>query len=227
MSPHPKSVSIDLKRAAFRILFVHSFSAVSAHCDISQETVRQIVKLHQQSGDVVSLPSNLKKGRIPMLPGEDLSVSYLHIIKLNDNCTNTYSITQYLEELVEGKSDLYLSGIKKLLRNSTDKTLSTTMLRQDFDAVDVTNERVSGIYCSSSMLLTYIRYIQLTRAADERNVIRGAIYPLNRGEYQPIFVDESRVNTRLTARRRSRWRNFPPASPATRFTVLPPVSMPM
>jgi hypothetical protein len=76
MPQHSRMISDDIKWAAVRMSRVLPLSVVALFLDISKESVRRVVKLAKETGDVKPPPSGATRGRPPLLDEKDIVVSY-------------------------------------------------------------------------------------------------------------------------------------------------------
>ena len=67
----------DVKRAAIRLCQFFSPQATACFLGISDDTVRRALKLYEETGDVLSPSTGIKRGRKPMLNEGELAVSKL------------------------------------------------------------------------------------------------------------------------------------------------------
>lgn len=75
----PKAISSDIRQAALRMSRVLSVQLVSAFLDISEDSVRRIIRQYAATGDVLPPPTGKTRGRKAILTDEDRKVS-IHLI---------------------------------------------------------------------------------------------------------------------------------------------------
>lgn len=67
-------VSAELKRISVRLSRVFPIPIVAILLEISDDTVRRAVQLHEVSGDILPIPTGAPRGRRPILTEEDRQV---------------------------------------------------------------------------------------------------------------------------------------------------------
>jgi hypothetical protein len=201
--PFRNAISSDLKRAAVRMCRVLPISTVALLLGISEITIRRTLKLYEETGDVIPIPTGRKRGRKPILSEDDLKVSIF--FPVNWTLSLITHLFKFIEGIVEARPDRYLDEFQERIRIDLDKKVSLTTLWHTLDGLDITNKRVSSSLklLSGPLTLIMITFSKLTRPASERDLDQRAQYIDVVSQYsanQLVFTDESYCDKRNTAR---------------------------